>query len=32
MLCLTGSLRIGIALTPWDMRRIYDGLLGLSAF
>ena len=30
MLSFTGSLRILIALTPCDMRRSYDGLLGLS--
>lgn len=29
MLSFTGSLRILIALTPCDMRRGYDGLLGL---
>ena len=29
MLSFTGSLRILIALTPCDMRRSYDGLLGL---
>jgi transposase len=31
MLSFTGSLRILIALTPCDMRRSYDGLLGLIA-
>ena len=31
MLSFTGSLRILIALAPCDMRRSYDGLLGLIA-
>ena len=31
MLGFTGSLRVFVALGPWDMRKVFDGLSGMVA-